>query len=209
MLCSKCGKDVAHNSSAPKNSKASGFYNSSCWNCYLQRNRATVAKRRSTELGALKHREENKKYPTSKEAASKAAKKYRATERTQAKRREYERAVYPNIKDRRKKIAEKHLSIPGKREQYRKVAVAWKKANPHKVNAKTAERRAAKLLRTPIWADMSAIKKVYEEAAKQCLTVDHIIPLQGRLVSGLHVHYNLQLLTKSENSAKKNNYDLG
>ena len=60
--------------------------------------------------------------------------------------------------------------------------------------------------RVPLWADLSAIRKIYESAQKQGLTVDHIIPLRGELVCGLHVENNLQLLDRDDNIAKGNKY---
>jgi hypothetical protein len=61
---------------------------------------------------------------------------------------------------------------------------------------------------TPNWADLEAIKQVYiqaQELTKQTgipHEVDHIIPIQGKLVSGLHVLANLQILTEKENQIK-------
>lgn len=37
--------------------------------------------------------------------------------------------------------------------------------------------------------------------------VDHVIPLQGRTVSGLHVAGNLRVITASENVKKHNRYE--
>ncbi len=82
----------------------------------------------------------------------------------------------------------------------------WYKRNPHKFAEYNAKRKAAKLRATPLWADMKAIGVVYQEAAKKGLHVDHVLPLQGETVSGLHVANNLQLLTKAENSAKGNSF---
>jgi hypothetical protein len=76
-----------------------------------------------------------------------------------------------------------------------------------------AKRRAAQLQRTPLWADMAAIRAVYAEAARLTRStgtvhhVDHVLPLQGLLVSGLHVHTNLQILTAAENSRKRNRFE--
>jgi hypothetical protein len=78
--------------------------------------------------------------------------------------------------------------------------------NVFKVN----KRRSIKLKATPKWADLDKIRCIYELAAKLTkekgcpYEVDHIIPLQGENVSGLHVHNNLQILTRSENRSKKN-----
>jgi hypothetical protein len=75
------------------------------------------------------------------------------------------------------------------------------------------KRRASRLQRTPRWADLDAIRTVYAEARRITVEtgvmhhVDHQIPLQGRKVSGLHVHNNLQILTGSENSKKRNRFE--
>lgn len=59
---------------------------------------------------------------------------------------------------------------------------------------------------TPGWANKYAIAAVYKEAAERGMHVDHIIPLKGKNVSGLHVEYNLQLLEPLENRRKGNRY---
>lgn len=69
----------------------------------------------------------------------------------------------------------------------------------------TAKRKAAKINRTPQWSDLGLIKQIYDQCPSG-LTVDHIIPLQGETVSGLHVPDNLQYLTMRENSGKGNRF---
>jgi len=72
-------------------------------------------------------------------------------------------------------------------------------------NARAAKRRAAKLQRTPSWANLDKIKEIYR-TCPEGYHVDHIVPLQGELVSGLHVENNLQHLPASENLAKGNTF---
>jgi hypothetical protein len=86
----------------------------------------------------------------------------------------------------------------------------WARNNKHIVNALVARRNAAKLRATPAWADQASIREFYERAAELTkLTgvrheVDHIYPLQGEFVCGLHCEFNLQILTKTENIRKGN-----
>lgn len=57
--------------------------------------------------------------------------------------------------------------------------------------------------RIPPWVKFEDVLPIYEAAARaKYYAVDHIVPLTGKKVSGLHVPWNLQLLTPSENSQK-------
>jgi len=91
-------------------------------------------------------------------------------------------------------------------EASRAATAAWKKANPEADCAQVAKRRASQLQRTPPWADLSAIKAIYLSCPSDH-HVDHIVPLQGHTVCGLHVHYNLQHLPARENTRKGNHFE--
>lgn len=58
---------------------------------------------------------------------------------------------------------------------------------------------------TPSWANLESIKDMYLKCPDG-YQVDHIIPLNGQLVSGLHVENNLQYLTIKDNLSKNNKY---
>ena len=60
--------------------------------------------------------------------------------------------------------------------------------------------------RIPTWANREAIDAIYAEARRMNMTVDHIVPLRGKTVSGLHVENNLQLLSREENARKGNRF---
>lgn len=78
-----------------------------------------------------------------------------------------------------------------------------KDKNKHKQHE--AKRRAGKLKRTPQWANLERIKEIYDNCPIG-YHVDHIVPLQGLYVSGLHVETNLQYLTPEENLRKSNTF---
>lgn len=60
-------------------------------------------------------------------------------------------------------------------------------------------------LRVPKWADHEKIDEIYRNKPEG-YHVDHIIPLNGKTVSGLHVHNNLQYLSIEENRLKSNKF---
>lgn len=97
-------------------------------------------------------------------------------------------------------------------EKWREKNSAWRKANPHKSRAKDARYRAAKLQATPAWANKQRIEEFYFAADFLSMVtgmwyhVDHIVPLQSKLVRGLHWEGNLQVIPWIENIVKNNRY---
>jgi hypothetical protein len=75
--------------------------------------------------------------------------------------------------------------------------------------ARTAAYRARKKSAAPPWLtkdQLSQMAEKYREARLLGMQVDHIVPLNGEFVCGLHVPWNLQLLTPEENMAKGNSW---
>lgn len=82
----------------------------------------------------------------------------------------------------------------------------YKKKNPRKHSEYTARRKARKLNATPKWLTEAQIvyMKAFYALCPDGHHVDHIVPLQGKTVCGLHVPWNLQILTTEENLSKGN-----
>lgn len=103
------------------------------------------------------------------------------------------------------------------REAYLAQKRSYRQANKGKITALNALRKEVIKQRTPEWLtedDFWLIREVYDLAALRTKMfgfswhVDHIVPLQGKLVSGLHVPINLQVIPGIENIKKKNKYEV-
>jgi hypothetical protein len=134
------------------------------------------------------------------------------------------------LKEHRKEWVRKNkANVKAKQQEWinnnRDKVQAWnkksKKNHRARVYADNAKRRAEQLKRTPSWLtedDLWVIKEFYNIAVLRSKTtgilhhVDHIIPLKGKTVSGLHVPINLQVITGVQNMKKNNRFkenDLG
>jgi len=109
--------------------------------------------------------------------------------------------------------AQKRKHYVDNKEELLKTMADYKKRNSGIVNAGCTKRYAAKMQRVPAWLselDNLVIQEIYD--LSRLITkstgvkhhVDHIIPLQGVNVSGLHVPANLRIITDSENCSKGN-----
>ena len=89
---------------------------------------------------------------------------------------------------------------------------AYQQARPEMSAARTARYLTAKRKQCPAWADHDSIAMIYRAAEVIRTTgfdvhVDHIIPLQGKTVTGLHVHNNLQIIAARANRSKSNSFE--
>lgn len=116
-----------------------------------------------------------------------------------------------------REIVRKRVSNWYKNNPEKAVAKArlYAKRHPAKVNARTMRRFAAQLQRTPKWLtnthhdQTGAFYAVATKLTKEFgipMQVDHIVPLQGKNVSGLHVPWNLQVISAQDNARKNNKY---
>lgn len=106
-----------------------------------------------------------------------------------------------------------YMSDPAQRAKHSVLSREWAKRYPKKAAAHFKKYMDSKDVRTPKWASLKKIAAWYDLAQTKreelgiLIHVDHIIPLQGKNVCGLHVHNNLQILTGSQNGAKGNSFD--
>ena len=120
---------------------------------------------------------------------------------------------YSKKKNKKGKYFIEFWRCPVKFENETKKIDIWQANNRDKMNATAAIVRAKRSKRKPKWIKDVFIEdiKIWYHRAKlikqftdELWEVDHIVPMNGKNVSGLHVPWNLQLLTKKQNRDKRN-----
>lgn len=137
-----------------------------------------------------------------------ASRRHREThlEDVRAYQREYQRDYYQA----------KVKNDPAKAAASRERAIGWYEANSEKAKKRIASYRRNSLIvprQTPKWANRFFISEIYDLAKRRTKAlgvpheVDHIIPLRGKTVCGLHVESNLRVVPKAVNRAKAASFD--
>ena len=149
-------------------------------------------------------------------------------ERSRAYAREKKKEKYVRNPQKYRDLARRDRAKPGVKQRQAARSKAW--AERHRDRTKAAARRwyqrnlaharlklaisqASRRQRRVAWANQEAIAAFYAKAALLTRTtgrshvVDHIIPLKGRTVSGLHVENNLRIIERFENARKFNKWE--
>jgi hypothetical protein len=137
----------------------------------------------------------------------------REAERVRSRQRHYdqgekasERGKGYYQRNREKVLARQSAHQMQNRERATARVAEWRRANPEKVRSAKAA-HYSRMKRIPPWADVQLIEDIYlyAKTMRACgvdVHVDHIVPLRGKLVSGLHTHDNLQVIPAKENMRK-------
>lgn len=202
-ICKKCNIGKELNSFSKQSSNKTG-YRSSCKDCCREANRI-YDKKNAKIVKSKKHirylKNQEKEINKSKLRYSNNKEKFKIRSSI----------IYKINPEKSKEYCRKYRSL--NRDKCINTARKYRLVNRSRLNEWHASRRAQKLKATPKWLTndhLIKIKILYNFSTTiQKLTnikyhVDHIIPLRGKTVCGLHVPWNLRVVTAEEN-LKKNN----
>lgn len=183
---------------------ARGKYITQCKDCVNERSAQWYAQNKERHLANSKAWFDANK--DRKQATIKAWSKANKEKRSQEAAKRYEENKDAILASNRQKY---HANLENERAR----SSAYAKAHREEHNARVRKYRESRIERTPAWTNESDKLRMqcYYQVAKmrtretgEIWSVDHIVPLQGENVSGLHVSWNLQVITKRENIAKGN-----
>jgi hypothetical protein len=178
-----------------------------CKQCYADRRKANREKYEATNKAWIEKNRDRINEMARKKWATDENYKKQKTART----RKYDQNNPDKVRERNVRY---RLANPEKKYESQRN---WRQNNRGYVNSLTRARQAAMQQRTPKWVgniDMEKIKQKYHlaqmktEQTGEKWVVDHIIPLRGGIVSGLHVPANLRVIKESTNLRKSNKFDM-
>ena len=215
-VCSRC-KESKPIEAFNKRMQSSDGFNPRCRSC------TTEYAKKHYEKHKEKIRESAREYNAkNNEEIKKRRSEHRA--KNKEKIREYAKKHYEKHKEKAKEYRTKNREkIAEAQRKWRQANVEkiqtdyreWAKNNNDKTRTNNALRRAARIQRTPCWLtedDKVLIQRKYTLASRKTEStgerwvVDHILPLQGKLVSGLHVPANLRVIKYITNARKSNKF---
>lgn len=178
----------------------------SCLECHAHSQRAR------REANAEKVREQELRYrESSREKRSAGQRQYYHANKEKVRQYRANNAERLKEYDRQYQVANAERKREYRQAHHEKISERnrqWREANPHKCRAVVRSRQARKLQATPGWFDKAAVEAIYHEAAFLSVItgiehqVDHIIPLKGKNVCGLHVQNNLMAIPREWNASK-------
>lgn len=219
MLCRRCNQEKPLTLMVKSGSSKGCGYKHLCKECRNQARRQSYAESPdAVKAQNAKWREANRDVVLARHKAYREANRDHVSE---IKKAWYEQnKSYCNAKSRANYEANK-AALQEKNRLYRLLHAdemrayfrQWRKLNAGKRSEYQATRRAAKACRTPPWVDRKALQEAYEfarylrEQMGQPFEVDHVIPLRGKTVSGLHVPWNLRVRPVDANRKKATKWD--
>lgn len=156
----------------------------------------------SSECKECRHHADKEYYEKNSTKVKESVSKYRNLNTEKVK--EVKKRWYLNNSEKVK--LESKLWAKSNQQKFNLSKKGYKARNLTKFAALSAKYRASKFQAIPLWFEKDLVEKVYSKAKDWGFQVDHIVPLQGKTVCGLHCWANLQLLDKDINLSKCNRH---